>query len=82
MVHCSNGLEVDYTPSYISSKDAYMLIYARRQPASSNNGCHPLPEPPSQARERVEDLNKSHDIACASYMERLAKLLSVAKNWI
>ncbi|KAF8498901.1 hypothetical protein JB92DRAFT_2983100 [Gautieria morchelliformis] len=48
MVHCSSGLQVGDTPSYISSKDAYILI---------------MPD-------RVEDLNKSHDVACASYMER------------
>ncbi|KAF8498893.1 hypothetical protein JB92DRAFT_2983049 [Gautieria morchelliformis] len=38
----NNGFDVDYTPSYISSKDAYILIYARRQPGPSNNGCHPV----------------------------------------
>ncbi|KAF8480713.1 cysteine proteinase [Gautieria morchelliformis] len=74
-----NGLEVAYTPSYISSKDAYMLVYARRQPGPSDKGCHPLPKPPPQARERVEDLNKSHDVACASYMEREKNLTMTFK---
>lgn len=47
-----------------------MLIYARRQPGSSSVDSSPEPSP--QARERVVQLNKLHDIACASYTKRFA----------
>ena len=67
-----SNVQADYTPNYISSKDAYMLIYARRQSESVGTGYDQLPEPPPQARERVADLNKLHGVECASYMERLA----------
>lgn len=66
----------DRTSSYVSSKDAYMLIYARRQSGSSDTGHDQLPKPPSQARERVADLNKLHHMACSSYTERLVLCLA------
>ena len=71
MTQCSKGVKADHI-RYTSSKDAYMLIYARRQSGSSSTGCQLSPEPPLQARRRVAELNRGHDIACASYMERFA----------
>jgi hypothetical protein len=58
--------------SYISSKDAYMLIYARHEAGTSNTNRHELPEPPLLARERIANLNGSHDDTCAVYMKRSA----------
>ncbi|KAF7294772.1 hypothetical protein MIND_01014800 [Mycena indigotica] len=47
----------------ISSKDAYMLIYARRESCPSVQ----VPEPPSRALSAVDELNAAHQRACATY---------------
>ncbi|KAF8511943.1 cysteine proteinase [Hysterangium stoloniferum] len=65
------------TPNYVSSKDAYMLIYARREAQTAYNGNKhgpSVPEPPPMARERVNKLNKEHDDACASFTTKKDKL--------
>lgn len=56
------------TADYISSRDAYMLIYARvpdeipRQPNGSIE-----PQPPARAMRVVEELNAAHEDACEEY---------------
>ncbi|KAJ7724461.1 hypothetical protein DFH07DRAFT_854832 [Mycena maculata] len=56
-----------YSESRISSKDAYMLIYARREACSSSQD---IPVPPSHALDVVNALNAAHDKACESYAEK------------
>ncbi|KAF5380840.1 hypothetical protein D9615_004069 [Tricholomella constricta] len=59
----------------ISSKDAYMLIYARKAPDLSNGSSllencdttSPIPVPPSDALEVVNALNAAHDETCDAY---------------
>ncbi|KAJ7097738.1 cysteine proteinase [Mycena belliarum] len=55
--------------SRIYSKDAYMLIYARREPCAPTAS----PAPPQRALAVVTALNLSHDNACASYAEKEKK---------
>ncbi|KII88369.1 hypothetical protein PLICRDRAFT_92113 [Plicaturopsis crispa FD-325 SS-3] len=67
-------------PTFVSSKDAYMLIYARRDAhsqssmvGSSTNGNASLaplqPTPPQAPLGVVNTLNAKHDEACESYAE-------------
>lgn len=62
--------------SYISSKDAYMLIYARSevsqsQPTSKkSSNATSIPEttaPPQRALRVVEELNNEHEKRCEEY---------------
>ncbi|KAJ7444900.1 hypothetical protein FB451DRAFT_1343700 [Mycena latifolia] len=75
--------------SRISSKDAYMLIYARREPCAPSQE---VPVPPPQALAVVTALNAAHDTACASYAEKeqkasarfaetRRKVLDVYRSW-
>ncbi|KAL7283349.1 hypothetical protein ACG7TL_002778 [Trametes sanguinea] len=64
-------------PSYISSKDAYMLIYARISDRSSPiadtpNGQAPALDitPPPKALEVVQAMNTAHHKACEDYAQR------------
>ncbi|KAI0637029.1 cysteine proteinase [Trametes polyzona] len=79
-------LQLTLHPRYISSKDAYMLVYARvcrgtASPvsASGEGGTEPsasgLPSPtditpPPRAMEVVNAINAAHEKACAEYAER------------
>ncbi|KAJ7940429.1 hypothetical protein B0H13DRAFT_2648065 [Mycena leptocephala] len=56
--------------SRISSKDAYMLIYARKEPCAPS--LEP-PTPPPQALAVVDALNTAHKTACESYAEKEKK---------
>ncbi|KAJ7632814.1 cysteine proteinase [Roridomyces roridus] len=62
--------------SRVSSKDAYMLIYARRE------NCKPqdIPTPPPLAMQVVDDLNSAHDNACESYAEKEKKADSLFRS--
>ncbi|KAK7020447.1 hypothetical protein R3P38DRAFT_2969526 [Favolaschia claudopus] len=53
--------------SRISSKDAYMLIYARKEPCSQRLD---PPTPPPEALAVVETLNTAHEKACEDYAEK------------
>lgn len=58
-----------------------MLIYARRESgASASSSVAPVPEPPLAARERVANLNKSHDDACVAYLERSICKLCIVES--
>ncbi|KAJ7709699.1 hypothetical protein B0H17DRAFT_999051 [Mycena rosella] len=72
----------------ILSKDAYMLIYARREPCAPSQ----VPVPPPRALEVVNALNAAHDKACASYAEKekqadlrfaetRRKVLDIYRSW-
>ncbi|KAJ7510074.1 cysteine proteinase [Mycena galericulata] len=74
--------------SRISSKDAYMLIYARKEACPSPE----IPTPPSRALEVVNALNAAHDKACDSYAkkekqadrlfaETRRKVLDIFQSW-
>ncbi|KAG6814528.1 hypothetical protein H0H92_000054 [Tricholoma furcatifolium] len=58
---------------YISSKDAYMLIYSRKLdsgklPSMTNiEKTGDIPVPPSDALDVVKELNAAHDEACETY---------------
>jgi hypothetical protein len=61
----------------ISSKDAYMLIYAKkacsvRLDASNgpSNGAEQFPQPPTRALRVVHGLNASHDALCEKFLAR------------
>ncbi|KAG5638282.1 hypothetical protein H0H81_000928 [Sphagnurus paluster] len=61
----------------ISSKDAYMLIYARKVSDPMNDSLvrggqpsHAIPVPPSNALAVVASLNAAHDEACDSYAKK------------
>ncbi|SJL00507.1 uncharacterized protein ARMOST_03820 [Armillaria ostoyae] len=67
----TNGLNAQ-APSEISSKDAYMLIYARREPAKTEQGgasnITPLDLLPSpDVMEVVNSLNATHDEECETF---------------
>ncbi|KAG6867026.1 hypothetical protein C0991_003943 [Blastosporella zonata] len=77
-------VEEDKPMEYISSKDAYMLIYARKANLSSSVASFSLanvdtkldiPTPPSEAMDVVNALNVAHDEACETYdkKEKLVK---------
>ncbi|KAG6918120.1 hypothetical protein DXG01_016308 [Tephrocybe rancida] len=82
---------------YISSKDAYMLIYTRKvNPVihSSKNGGTRLdtPTPPPDALEVVNALNAAHDETCESYdkkerlikarfHERRSRVVDIYRSW-
>lgn len=48
-----------------SSKDAYMLIYARRDKETG-----PVAAPQCLARQRVAELNRRHEDACNAYLKK------------
>ena len=62
----------------ISSKDAYMLIYAKKICSTrgldalngSSNGIDRFPQPPARALKIVHDLNASHDSLCEAFQAR------------
>ena len=63
--------------SLISSKDAYMLIYAKkacsvRLDASNglSSGVEQFPQPPARAVRVVHSLNASHDALCEKFLTR------------
>ncbi|KAF4614469.1 hypothetical protein D9613_002689 [Agrocybe pediades] len=70
--------------SIIKSKDAYMLIYARksRQEQIQNSERivadksppSAIPQPPARAKEIVLDMNKAHDAACRDFLERSKRI--------
>lgn len=55
-------------PKAISSKDAYMLVYVRRNDQKVNSS--EAPEPPPQALEYVESLNREHNERCKAFEEK------------
>ncbi|KAJ7087835.1 hypothetical protein C8R44DRAFT_28584 [Mycena epipterygia] len=75
--------------SRISSKDAYMLIYARKEPCTPSQD---IPVPPPRALAVVNALNTAHDKACESYAEKekqadvrfaetRRKVLDIYRSW-
>lgn len=50
---------------YLSSKDAYMLIYARKE--SNNIMKESMLVPPAEALSIVRSLNEKHALACEEY---------------
>ena len=64
--------------SLISSKDAYMLIYAKKACSTRgldlsngpSNGVEPFPQPPARAVRVVCSLNASHDALCEKFQAR------------
>ncbi|KAJ7172277.1 hypothetical protein C8R46DRAFT_1175273 [Mycena filopes] len=75
--------------SRIFSKDAYMLIYARKEPCSTSQD---PPRPPPPALSVVEVLNATHDEACENYIEKeknaaalfaetRRKVLDIYRSW-
>ncbi|RDB21476.1 Ubiquitin carboxyl-terminal hydrolase 48 [Hypsizygus marmoreus] len=81
----------------ITSKDAYMLIYAHKSTnvsceTSTSDQVNPLPVPPSDALEVVQALNNAHDEVCdlfarreemikARFQERRRQVMDVYRNW-
>ncbi|KAF7323150.1 hypothetical protein HMN09_00095300 [Mycena chlorophos] len=74
--------------SRISSKDAYMLIYTRKEVCPSP----PIPQPPVRALGIVEDLNATHKRACenyaakekqanATFQETRRKVQDICRTW-
>ncbi|EKM55145.1 uncharacterized protein PHACADRAFT_94093 [Phanerochaete carnosa HHB-10118-sp] len=65
------ALHIDDANSYISSRDAYMLIYARAPDNMTGrpNGI-PDPQPPPRALQVVEELNATHEKACEEYSDQ------------
>lgn len=53
---------------YTSSKDAYMLIYARRQKVSTSTESVPGPQAP--ALDKVAGLNRQYEEACNTYLKK------------
>lgn len=54
--------------SYISSRDAYMLIYTRAPEGSAEqSNSAEDPQPPARALHVVEELNATHEEACEEY---------------
>ena len=64
--------------SMISSKDAYMLIYAKKACSARgldasngpSNGVEQFPQPPARALRVVDSLNASHDDLCEEFQAR------------
>jgi hypothetical protein len=61
----------------ISSKDAYMLIYAKKTCSvlldasdGPSNGVEQFPQPPARALKVVHSLNASHDALCEKFQIR------------
>ena len=61
----------------ISSKDAYMLIYAKKANSvrldalnGQSNGVEQFPQPPARALKVVHSLNASHDALCEKFQAR------------
>lgn len=59
-------------PTTVTSRDAYMLVYARKRTSLSdtqrvNDSFAPVPTPPRPAMEVVEQLNAKHDEACEKF---------------
>jgi hypothetical protein len=62
----------------ISSKDAYMLIYAKKVCSTRDldalngptNGIERFPKPPARALKTVHGLNASHDVLCEEFQQR------------
>ncbi|CCM02089.1 uncharacterized protein FIBRA_04166 [Fibroporia radiculosa] len=83
----------DSSPRYISSRDAYMLVYARADNSNYQLGTHlPAIEPPAAARQAVKVLNDGHEVACNAYIEKESKanlnfsrtrsrIMSIYRTW-
>jgi len=76
--------------SMISSKDAYMLIYAKKVSSihgsdvssGSSNEIERFPQPPARALKIVHGLNASHDTLCEGFQARWVPLLLIEGfNW-
>ena len=67
----SLGLSVFYR--YITSKDAYMLIYARREQTAPTDQPVTPPEPPEDVLEEVQLFNAAHEEACNVYTEKFVR---------
>ena len=71
-------INLTITSSMISSKDAYMLIYAKKSCSARgldtsndpSNGVERFPQPPVRALRVVHSLNASHDALCEEFQER------------
>ncbi|KAF8798163.1 cysteine proteinase [Phlegmacium glaucopus] len=68
--------------SMISSKDAYMLIYAKRVSSTHDidvakgpsNGIERFPQPPARALKVIHGLNASHDTLCEGFQARESEM--------
>ncbi|GJJ12668.1 hypothetical protein Clacol_006912 [Clathrus columnatus] len=68
----SSSVKDDLT-NYTSSKDAYMLIYARCDKGSTFAGISPRPQ--SLTHRSVEELNCRHEEACNAYLKKKEELV-------
>lgn len=60
---------ISKTERYVSSKEAYMLIYVRRGDGNDPSVCSSAP--PARALKVVDSLNEEHDRKCDEYQQRL-----------
>lgn len=76
---CSSPTDCLFAPfRYHASKDAYMLVYARREPPSSppspsGRATHSPPishDPPKEVIEAIESVNIAHQSDCAEWEAR------------
>ncbi|KAJ3544080.1 hypothetical protein NMY22_g2917 [Coprinellus aureogranulatus] len=81
-------LQTTPEPQVISSKDAYMLVYAKK---GHSKGCLPR-EPPETARQAIDSLNIAHENKCEEYErqkdsmkaifeERLRSVQAIYNTW-
>ncbi|KAK2466793.1 hypothetical protein APHAL10511_001051 [Amanita phalloides] len=72
------GASTEQNDSSIRSKDAYMLIYARRASRSrvETESELTIPSPPSRASDAVESLNRAHSQACDEFTQKKQSFLS------
>jgi hypothetical protein len=62
----------------ISSKDAYMLVYTRKDtPTDSDDKGVPALPPPPLAMQVIEKLNETHDATCEAYETKYAATFEV-----
>ncbi|EJD41060.1 cysteine proteinase [Auricularia subglabra TFB-10046 SS5] len=73
---------VENNINYISSRDAYMLVYARR-PENARDAdamdvdgepAVKIPDPPAEAQAKIDEMNSAHIAQCSAYQDRLQKL--------
>lgn len=69
-------------PSYVSSKDAYMLIYTRVSDETAEDLKGDLdPQPPPRALRVVEELNVNHEKECEEYIAKCDLLESFGSTF-
>ncbi|KAK1222681.1 hypothetical protein PQX77_014467 [Marasmius sp. AFHP31] len=74
--------EVSPSASFISSKDAYMLIYVRKSPDLKEST---KPSPPSHALQVINEMNQAHSTECEEYKQKeetSSKALEVLRSQV